>query len=124
RSAARSWSRRRRSRGWGPGNRSPSRGRRLQSPRMEEASPVRLYATLVAAGLFTYGIVGSFFDSSFARPYDVREAVGLASVNGWANTFHLLTGALGLLVAGFASRRYAIWLSAFYVAVALLSSLL
>jgi hypothetical protein len=91
---------------------------------MEDASPVRLYATLVAAGLFAYGIVGFFFDSSFARPEDLRDAVGLASVNGWANTFHLLSGALGLLVAGFASRRYALWLSAFYVAVALFGSLL
>lgn len=91
---------------------------------MEDASPVRLYATLAAAGLFAYGIAGFFFDSSFARPEDLRDAVGLASVNGWANAFHLLSGALGLLVAGFASRRYALWLSAFYVAVALFGSLL
>ena len=91
---------------------------------MEDASPVRLYATLAAAGLFVYGVAGFFFDSSFARPDNLREAVGLASVNGWANTFHLLTGALGLLVAGFAPRRYAIWLSAFYVAVAVFGSLL
>jgi uncharacterized membrane protein len=91
---------------------------------MEDASPVRLYATLVAAGLFVYGVAGFFFDSSFARPDDVREAVGLASVNGWANSFHMLTGALGLLVAGFASRRYAIWLSGFYVAVAAFGSAL
>lgn len=91
---------------------------------MEGASPVRLYATLLAAGLFIYGIAGFFFDSSFAGPDDLREAVGLASVNGWANTFHLLSGALGLLAAGFASRRYAIWLSAFYVAIAVFGSVL
>jgi Domain of unknown function (DUF4383) len=86
---------------------------------MEQASPARLYATLVGAALLIYGIVGFFFDSSFAAPADVRDAVGLLSVNGWANAFHMLTGAAGLLAAGFASRTYALWLSAVYVAVAL-----
>lgn len=85
---------------------------------MDQASPARLYATLVGAGLVIYGIVGFFYDSSFARPDDLREALGLFSVNGWANVFHMLTGALGLLVAGFASRRYALWLTAAYAAIA------
>jgi uncharacterized membrane protein len=85
---------------------------------MEQASPARLYATLVGAGLMIYGIAGFFHDSSFARPDDLREALGLLSVNGWANSFHILTGAVGLLVAGFASRRYALWISALYTAIA------
>jgi hypothetical protein len=83
-----------------------------------------LFATLAGAGLVIYGIVGFFYDSSFARPDDLREALGLLSVNGWANSFHILTGAVGLLLAGFASRRYAIWLTAMYVAVAVLGSLI
>jgi len=87
---------------------------------MEPASPARLFATAAGAALFAYGVVGFFIDASFARPDDLREALGLFSVNGWANVFHLLTGALGLLLAGFASRRYATWLTAFYVAVAVL----
>jgi len=91
---------------------------------MESASPARLYATVVGGLLAIGGIVGFFFDSSFSRPDDLREAVGLLSVNGWANSFHLLSGALGLLLAGFASRRYAIWLTALYVAVAAFGSLL
>jgi Domain of unknown function (DUF4383) len=91
---------------------------------MEPPSPARLFATLVGAALFAYGIVGFFFDSSFARPDDLREALGLLSVNGWANSFHMLTGALGLLLAGFASRRYAIWLVVVYAAVAVFGSLL
>lgn len=90
---------------------------------MEPPSPARLFATLVGSALVVYGIVGFFFDSSFARPDDLREALGLLSVNGWANAFHMLTGALGLLVAGFASRRYALWLTATYVAVAIFGSL-
>jgi Domain of unknown function (DUF4383) len=91
---------------------------------MEQASPARLYATLIGAGLVIYGIAGFFHDSSFAAPSDAREALGLLSVNGWANSFHVLTGALGLLLAGFASRRYALWISAVYVAVAVFGSLL
>jgi hypothetical protein len=90
---------------------------------MEPPSPARLFATLAGAGLVIYGVVGFFYDSSFARPDDLREALGLLSVNGWANSFHILTGAVGLLLAGFASRRYAIWLTAMYVAVAVLGSL-
>lgn len=90
---------------------------------MEEASPARLFAALAGATLFAYGLAGFFFDASFARPGGLREALGLASVNGWANTFHVLTGAVGLLLAGFASRRYAIALVAAYGAVAVLGSL-
>jgi uncharacterized membrane protein len=91
---------------------------------MEPPSPARLFATLVGAGLVIYGIVGFFYDSSFARPDDLREALGLLSVNGWANGFHILTGAIGLLLAGFASRRYAIGLTALYAAVAVFGSLI
>jgi uncharacterized membrane protein len=90
---------------------------------MEPPSPARLFATLLGAALFVFGIVGFFYDSSFARPDDLREALGLFSVNGWANSFHVLTGALGLLLAGFASRRYAIGLTAVYAAVAVFGSL-
>ena len=90
---------------------------------MEDASPARLYATLAGAGLAIYGIVGFFFDSSFAAPADARDALGLLSVNGWANSFHLLTGAAGLLLAGFASRRYAFWLSAVYATIAVFGSI-
>jgi uncharacterized membrane protein len=91
---------------------------------MEEASPARLFAALAGAALIVYGIAGFFFDASFDRPDDVGEALGLLAVNGWANVFHVLTGAAGLLLAGFASRRYAVGLVAVYGAVAVLGSLL
>jgi uncharacterized membrane protein len=90
---------------------------------MEPPSPVRLFATLVGAGLVIYGVAGFFFNASFARPDDLREALGLLSVNGWASCFHVLTGAIGLLVAGFASRRYAIGLTAAYAAVAVFGAI-
>jgi len=90
---------------------------------MEPPSPARLFATLAGAALFIYGIAGFFADSSFAAPGSLGEALGLFSVNGWANLFHILTGALGLLLAGFAARRYAVLLVAVYAGVALLGAL-
>lgn len=89
---------------------------------MEQASPTRLYAALVGAALVLFGIIGFFYGSSFERPADIDEALGLLEVNGWANVFHILTGAVGLLVAGFASRRYAIWLTGLYLAIAIFAS--
>jgi len=87
---------------------------------IDAASPARLFATLAGAALFVYGIVGFFYDSSFAAPADVRDALGLFSVNGWANSFHLLTGAAGLLLAGFAARGYLVWTAAIYLLIALI----
>lgn len=89
---------------------------------MDEASPARLYATLIGAALTIYGIAGYFFDASFARPDDLGEAVGLLTVNGWANAFHVLSGAVGLLVAGFAPRAYLLAAIVVYGGVALLGA--
>lgn len=85
---------------------------------MQAASPTRLYATALAAALLSFGVAGFFFDSSFAAPENAGEALGLLAVNGWANVFHIAAGALGLLLAGFAAGRYALLLSALFVAVA------
>ncbi len=91
---------------------------------MEQASPARLYATLVGTGLMTFGILGFFYSSSFGSPGEVDEAFGLFAINGWTNVLHVLTGAVGLFVAGFASRQYALWLGFLYVAVAVWGFLL
>lgn len=90
---------------------------------IDAPSPARLFATVAGAALVVYGIVGFFYNSSFASPGDVRDAIGLLSVNGWANAFHILTGAAGLLLAGFAARRYAIALTAIYGAIAVFGSI-
>jgi hypothetical protein len=87
---------------------------------VDAPGPARLFATLAGAALLVYGIAGFFHDSSFASPGDVREALGLLSVNGWANCFHMLTGAAGLLVAGFAPRAYVLCTAAIYLAVAVI----
>src|SRR5829696_4131429 len=77
---------------------------------VRDASPAKLYATLVGGVLAITGIVGFFYSASFASPGEVDDALGLFGVNGWHNLVHVVTGAIGLLVAGFAARRYAFWL--------------
>ncbi len=85
---------------------------------MDAPSPARLYASLVGATLVVFGIVGFFYSSSFGSPGEVDEVFGVFAVNGWANVLHILTGALGLFVAGYASRWYSLWLGAIYVVLA------
>jgi uncharacterized protein DUF4383 len=85
---------------------------------MEGASPARLYATLVGGVLVIAGIIGFFYSASFGSPGSVDDAFGLLAVNGWHNVVHILTGAIGLLVAGYAAREYALWLGIVYVVIA------
>jgi hypothetical protein len=81
---------------------------------MEAASPARLYAALVGALLVVLGIVGFFYSASFGAPGDVEVALGTFRVNAWFNLLALATGALGLLAAGYASRRYALFVGVLY----------
>jgi hypothetical protein len=86
---------------------------------MEGSSPARLYATLVGGTLVIGGIVGFFYSSSFGSPGHVDAAFGILDVNGWHNVFHIVTGGLGLLVAGYAARQYALGLGAIYIVIAI-----
>ena len=43
------------------------------------------------------------------------RATGCSDVH----VFHIATGAIGLLVAGYAARQYALWLGALYVVIAI-----
>lgn len=85
---------------------------------MQGSSPARLYATLVGGVLVVAGIIGFFYSSSFGAPGTVDEAFGILDVNGWHNVIHILTGAIGLMVAGFAARHYALGLGVVYLAIA------
>jgi hypothetical protein len=85
---------------------------------MDAPSPARLYASLVGATMLVAGIVGFFYSSSFGSPGEVDDVFGIFAVNGWSNVLHILSGALGLFVASYASRWYSLWLGAFYVALA------
>jgi hypothetical protein len=65
---------------------------------MEPASPARLYATLAGAVLVVLGLVGFFHDLA------------------WLNFFYVGSGALGLALAGRASRLYALAAGLAYMA--------
>lgn len=84
---------------------------------MDGPSPARLYATLVGGALVVAGIVGFFYSASFGGPGEVDDVLGVLSVNAWHNVFHILTGAIGLLVAGYAARQYSLWLGILYLVV-------
>jgi hypothetical protein len=81
---------------------------------MEPASPARLYATLAGALLFVLGIAGFFYDASFTSLDDLQRALGAIDVNAWFNLLYVLTGAVGVLVAGVASRQYALAVGLLY----------
>ena len=85
---------------------------------MEAASPARLYAAATGALLVALGIAGFFYSASFGAPGEVEAALGVLRVNAWLNLLHLLTGVLGLLAAGVASRRYALAVGGLYTVLA------
>jgi hypothetical protein len=78
------------------------------SPRSEGPSPARLYAAAAGALLFVLGILGFFYSSSFGAPGEVAHALAGLRVNAWLNLLYAALGAIGLLVAGTASRAYAL----------------
>ena len=86
---------------------------------MEASSPARLYATLIGGTLVIAGIIGFFYSASFGGPGTVDDVFGILAVNGWHNVVHIVTGALGLLAAGYAARQYALGLGTIYIAIAI-----
>jgi hypothetical protein len=85
---------------------------------VEGSSPARLYATLIGGTLVIAGIIGFFYSASFGGPGKVDDVFGILSVNGWHNMVHIVTGGLGLILAGYAARQYALGLGVVYIAVA------
>jgi hypothetical protein len=81
---------------------------------MEPASPARLFASLAGAMLLVLGIVGFFYDASFTSLDDLQPALGAIDVNAWFNLLYVFTGAVGVLVAGMASRQYAVVVGVLY----------
>jgi hypothetical protein len=81
---------------------------------MEPASPARLYAAVAGAVLVVLGIVGFFYDASFAGLDDLQPALGTIEVNAWLNLLYVLSGAVGVLVAGVASRQYSLAMGLLY----------
>jgi hypothetical protein len=75
---------------------------------MEAPGPARLYAAAAGALLFVLGVVGFFYYASFGSLDRYEEALGAIEVNGWLNLLYIATGAIGLLVAGVASRTFSL----------------
>jgi len=95
---------------------------------MDSRSPAQVYALVFGAVLVIGGIVGFFYDASFdiGESATADEAVGLLAVNGWHNVVHLLSGLIGLALAGSygGARAYALVLGVVYSALAAIGFLL
>jgi hypothetical protein len=89
---------------------------------MDEASPARLYCLLVGGVLVIAGIIGFFYEASFATGDSLRtdDVFGVLSVNGWHNVVHIAIGALLLLCAGSAARGAALFVGILYIALGVL----
>jgi len=86
---------------------------------MEAPSPARLFAAAAGALLLVLGVVGFFYYASFGPLDQYEEALGAIQVNGWLNIFYIATGAVGLLVAGVASRTYSLTVGVLYTLLAI-----
>jgi hypothetical protein len=89
---------------------------------MEEASPARLYCLLVGGVLVIGGIIGFFYEASFATGDSIRsqDVFGVLAVNGWHNLVHIAIGALLLIAAGSASRGAALFVGVVYIVLCVL----
>jgi hypothetical protein len=86
---------------------------------MEAPSPARLFAAAAGGLLLVLGVVGFFYDASFGSLDSYEQALGAIQVNGWLNLFYIATGAIGLLVAGVASRTYSLIVGVLYTLLAI-----
>jgi uncharacterized membrane protein len=84
---------------------------------MEETSPARLYCLLVGGVLVIAGIIGFFYEASFASGDSIKsqDVFGVLSVNGWHNLVHIAIGALLLVCAGSAARGAALFVGVLYI---------
>ncbi len=94
---------------------------------MDGFAPAQIYALTIGLALVALGVAGFFYEASFETGGDLsRDAVlGMLDVNGWHNLVHVVSGVLGLLVAGshVAARVYAFVFGGVYLLVALLGFL-
>jgi hypothetical protein len=89
-------------------------------------SPAQVYALTFGLTLLLVGILGFFYTADFStgsassEPGNKDAVLGLFDVNGWHNVVHILSGLLGLSLAGswFGARLYAIGFGATYLVVA------
>jgi hypothetical protein len=87
---------------------------------MEASSPARLYCLLVGGVLVIAGILGFFYEASFAAGDEVvsDKVFDILAVNGWHNLVHLGIGALLLVAAGGMARSAAMLVGVLYLVLA------
>ena len=74
---------------------------------MERLGYTRLYATVTGTLLVLIGPVGFLASSALKPPYLTDDMLGFLAVNGWANSFRIVLGLLGLIMATRFSKLYA-----------------
>ena len=88
-------------------------------------SPAQVYALVFGLALLLAGIVGFFYTADFSTgdattdPANRDALIGVFDVNGWHNVVHILSGVLGLSLAGSwrGARLYAWGFGLTYLAV-------
>jgi hypothetical protein len=87
----------------------------------DDRTPAQIYALVFGLILLLAGIAGFFVDPSFDRigPGVDGDNLIIFEVNGWHNVVHVLSGALGLGLAGSAAgaRAFALGFGAVYLLV-------
>ena len=88
---------------------------------MDSSTPARLYCTLIGGVLVLAGILGFFYEASFATGDEIRsdEVLGLLAVNGWHNLVHIALGLVLLAAAGSAARTAALAIGLLYLVLAI-----
>jgi len=90
---------------------------------MEGKTLAQIYALVLGAVLVLVGILGFFVEPSFGIGDDAQRGTLIAfDINGWHNVVHLLSGVVGLAMAGSAvkARLFCIGYGAVYVLVTIL----
>ena len=88
---------------------------------MDSSSPARLYCTLIGAVLVLVGILGFFYEASFATGDEIQsdDVLGLLAINGWHNLIHIAIGLVLLAAAGSAARTAALAVGLLYLVLAI-----
>lgn len=75
---------------------------------MERIAYARLYATICGVLLTLLGFGGLLANSEFQAHQLTSDLLGLYTVNGWANVFHVAAGLVALFLARARPRLFAV----------------
>ena len=86
---------------------------------MAGKTPAQVYSLVFGATLLIAGILGFFYSAAFGTPGETDALLGIFEVNGWHNVVHILSGVVGLALAGSAAgaRSFALGFGVVYLVV-------